>query len=89
MNYSFPLGSFERIRATCINTKIDMNDSYITHPNGKIKITLNNTITFTIIEGDPIYSKKIIRDIAVLALDQPYYPVTMEEWDGECPLDTM
>jgi len=28
--------------------------------------------------GDQLYSEKLIRDIAVLALDHPYYPVTIE-----------
>jgi len=30
-------------------------------------------------EGDYLVAEKIIRDIAVLALDEPYYPVSMEE----------
>jgi len=79
------MSSYDRIHATCLCKKIVLKDSHIIHPTGKIKITFDTKITFTIIEGDPIYSEKLIRDIAVLALDQPYYPVTMEEWDGECP----
>lgn len=86
MDYSFPMGSFERICATCGFKKVDLIDSYIIHPTCKIKITIHDKITFSIIEGDVVFSKKLIRDIAVLALDQPYYPVTMEEWDGQVSL---
>lgn len=82
MEYSFPMSSLDRIHATCICKKVVLKDSHIIHPTGKIKITLNKKITFTHIEGDQLYSEQLIRDIAVLALDQPYYPVTIEEWDG-------
>jgi len=80
MSISFSvIGSIDRIRATCIHKKVDMKDSYIIHPNGKIKVDIDKKTTFSI-EGDRLQGEKIIRDIAVLALDQIYYPVTMEEW---------
>ena len=55
-----------------------MTDSYIIYSNGKIKVDIDTKTIFTI-EGDRLQGEKIIRDIAVLALDQLYYPVTMEE----------
>jgi len=39
---------------------------------------LNKALNF-INKISVLISEKIIRDIAVLALDYPYYPVTMEE----------
>ena len=72
------IGSLDRIHATCIHKKIDMNESYIIHSTGKIKVNIDTKTTF-IIEGDRLQGEKLIRDIAVLALDQLYYPVTMEE----------
>ena len=55
-----------------------MQDDTIYHSTGKVKVTIDTKTTFTI-EGDPLHGEQLIRDIAVLALDQPYYPVTMEE----------
>jgi hypothetical protein len=72
------IGSIDRIHATCIHKKIEMKDSYIIHSTGKIKVDIDTKTTFTI-EGDRLQGEKLIRDIAVLALDQLYYPVTMEE----------
>jgi len=72
------IASLDRIRATCIHKKVDMNGDTITHPTGSIKITIDTKTTFTI-EGDPLHGEQLVRDIAVLALDQLYYPVTMEE----------
>jgi len=72
------IASLDRIRATCIHKKVDMNGDTITHPTGSIKITIDTKTTFTI-EGDPLDGEQLVRDIAVLALDQLYYPVTMEE----------
>ena len=77
--HTFDIGSMDRILATCHTKKLKFQDSYILHPHGKIKVDINNKTTFTHIEGDCLISEKIIRDIAVLALDYPYYPVTMEE----------
>jgi hypothetical protein len=70
--------SIDRIRATCFHKKIVMQDDTILHSTGSIKVTIDTKTTFTI-EGDPLHGEQLIRDIAVLALDQPYYPVTMEE----------
>ena len=79
MSISFSvIGSLDRIHATCIHKKIVMKESYIIHSTGKIKVNIDTKTTF-IIEGDRLQGEKIIRDIAVLALDQLYYPVTMEE----------
>jgi len=79
MSISFSvIGSLDRIHATCIHKKVDMKESYIIHSTGKIKVDIDTKTTF-IIEGDRLQGEKIIRDIAVLALDQLYYPVTMEE----------
>ena len=79
MSISFSvIGSLDRIHATCIHKKIDMKESYIIHSTGKIKVNIDTKTTF-IIEGDRLQGEKLIRDIAVLALDQLYYPVTMEE----------
>lgn len=79
MSISFSvIGSIDRIHATCIHKKLVMQDSYIIHSNGKIKVDIDTKTTFTI-EGDRLHGEKLIRDIAVLALDQLYYPVTMEE----------
>ena len=75
------IGSLERIQATCVYKKIQFVDSYILYPNGKIKVTIDDKTTFTPIEGDTLVASKLIRDIAILALDCPYYTVTMEEWD--------
>jgi hypothetical protein len=77
----FKVGSLERIQATCTYKKLQLVDSHILYPNGKIKLTIDTKTTFTHMEGDPLTSAKLIRDIAVLALDCPYYTVTMEEWD--------
>jgi len=85
MSISFSvIGSLDRIHATCIHKKVDMKESYIIHSTGKIKVDIDTKTTF-IIEGDRLQGEKIIRDIAVLALDQLYYPVTMEEWVGARP----
>lgn len=79
MSISFSvIGSIDRIHATCIHKKIDMKESYIIYSTGKIKVNIDTKTTF-IIEGDRLQGEKLIRDIAVLALDQLYYPVTMEE----------
>ncbi len=75
------IGSLERIQATCAYKKLLFVDSYILYPNGKIKVTIDDKTTFTPIEGDTLVASKLIRDIAILALDCPYYTVTMEEWD--------
>jgi hypothetical protein len=75
------VGSLDRIKATCDYKKVHLIDSHIIYPNGKIKLTLDKKTTFTLIEGDELYASKLIRDIALIALDQPYYTVTMEEWD--------
>ena len=84
----FPLvASLDRIRATCIHKKIDMQNDTILHPTGTIKVTIDTKTTFTI-EGDPLHGEQIVRDIAVLALDQLYYPVTMEEI-GASPYDPL
>ena len=72
------IASLDRIRATCFHKKIVMHDDTILHSTGSIKVTINTKTTFTI-EGDPLHGEQLVRDIAVLALDQPYYPVTMEE----------
>ena len=75
----FPvIASLDRIRATCIHKKIIMQEDTILHATGKIKVTIDTKTTFTI-EGDPLHGEQLVRDIAVLALDQLYYPVTMEE----------
>jgi len=81
------IASLDRIRATCIHKKVDMNGDTITHPTGSIKITIDTKTTFTI-EGDPLDGEQLVRDIAVLALDQLYYPVTMEEV-GASPYDPL
>ena len=78
MRVFFITASLDRIRATCTHKKIAMHDDTIFYANGKIKVTIDTKITFTI-EGDTLYGEQLVRDIAVLALDQPYYPVTMEE----------
>ena len=75
------IGSLDRIQATCAYKKLHFIDSYILYPNGKIKVTIDDKTTFTPIEGDELVASKLIRDIAILALDCPYYTVTMEEWD--------
>lgn len=75
------IGSLERIKATCKYKKVNLVDSHIIYPNGKIQLTIDTKTTFTIIEGDELIASKLIRDIAILALDQLYYTVTMEEWD--------
>jgi hypothetical protein len=72
------VASIDRIHATCIHKKIELNDNIITHPTGKVHLHIGTKTTFTI-EGDLLHGEQLIRDIAVLALDQPYYPVTMEE----------
>ena len=72
------IASLDRIRATCFHKKIVMHDDTILHSTGSIKVTIDTKTTFTI-EGDPLHGEQLVRDIAVLALDQPYYPVTMEE----------
>jgi len=81
------IASLDRIRATCIHKKVDMNGDTITHPTGSIKIIIDTKTTFTI-EGDPLHGEQLVRDIAVLALDQLYYPVTMEEV-GASPYDPL
>lgn len=75
------IGSIDRIKATCDYKKVQYIDSHIIYPGGKIKLTIDKKTTFTLLEGDKLIASKLIRDIAVLALDQPYYTVTMEEWD--------
>ena len=72
------IASLDRIRATCFHKKIAMQNDTIFHSTGSIKVTIDTKTTFTI-EGDPLHGEQLVRDIAVLALDQPYYPVTMEE----------
>ena len=82
----FPvIASMDRIRATCIHKKLTMQEDTILHATGKIKVTIDTKTTFTI-EGEPLHGEQLVRDIAVLALDQLYYPVTMEEV-GACPYD--
>jgi len=54
------------------------HDCTILHPECTITVTIDSRTTFRI-EGDYLVAEKIIRDIAVLALDEPYYPVSMEE----------
>jgi hypothetical protein len=82
----FPMiASLDRIRATCVHKKIIMQEDTILHATGKIKVTIDTKTTFTI-EGDTLQGEQLVRDIAVLALDQLYYPVTMEEV-GACPYD--
>jgi hypothetical protein len=81
------IASLDRIHATCIHKKIDMNGDTITYPTGSIKITIDTKTTFTI-KGDPLHGEQLVRDIAVLALDQLYYPVTMEEV-GASPYDPL
>jgi hypothetical protein len=81
------IASLDRIRATCFHKKIAMQDDTILHSTGSIKVTIDTKTTFTI-EGDPLHGEQLIRDIAVLALDQPYYPVTMEEI-GTIPYDPL
>jgi len=79
---SFPvIGSIDRIHASCIIKKTKLIDSHIIYPNGKIKVTIDTKTTFTLIEGDPLLFETLVRDIAVLALDEIYYPVTKEEWN--------
>jgi len=75
------VGSIDRIKATCDYKKVQFIDSHIIYPDGKIKLTIDEKTTFTLLEGDKLIASKLIRDIAILALDQPYYTVTMEEWD--------
>ena len=75
------IGSLERIQATCEYKKLQFIDSHILYPNGKIKVTIDTKTTFTPMEGDTLIASKLIRDIVILALDCPYYTVTMEEWD--------
>ena len=72
------VASMDRIRATCFHKKIDMHEDTILYSTGKVKVTIDTKTIFTI-EGDPLHGEQLVRDIAVLALDQPYYPVTMEE----------
>ena len=72
------IASLDRIRATCFHKKIAMQDDTILYSTGSIKVTIDTKTTFTI-EGDPSHGEQLVRDLAVLALDQPYYPVTMEE----------
>jgi len=79
------IASIDRIRATCIHKKVVVVDDTIIHPTGKIKVTIDTKTTFTM-EGDLLHGEQLVRDIAVLALDQPYYPVTMEEV-GASPYD--
>ena len=79
------IASIDRIRATCIHKKVVVDDDTIIHPTGKIKVTIDTKTTFTM-EGDLLHGEQLVRDIAVLALDQPYYPVTMEEV-GASPYD--
>ena len=75
------VGSIDRIKAMCDYKKIQFIDSHIIYPGGKIKVTIDSKTKFTVIEGDTLIASKLIRDIAVISLDQPYYTVTMEEWD--------
>jgi len=72
------VASIDRIRATCIHKKVVVEGDTIIHHTGKIKVTIDTKTTFTM-EGDLLHGEQLVRDIAVLALDQPYYPVTMEE----------
>ena len=81
------IASMDRIRATCIHKKVVVVDDTIIHHTGKIKVTIDTKTTFTM-EGDPLHGEQLVRDIAVLALDQPYYPVTMEEV-GASPYDPL
>jgi hypothetical protein len=84
----FPIiASLDRIRATCFHKKITMKEDTIFHPTGTIHVTIDTKTTFTI-HGDPLHGEQIVRDIAVLALDQLYYPVTMEEV-GASPYDPL
>jgi len=79
MSRSFSvIGSLDRIHAVCLCKKIIFHDSTILLPECTITVTMDTQTTFTM-EGDRLVAEKLIRDIAVLALDQPYYPVTMEE----------
>jgi hypothetical protein len=81
MSRSFSIiGSLDRIHAACLCKKLIFHDSTILHPECTIMVTMDTRTTFTM-EGDRLTAEKLIRDIAVLALDQPYYPVTMEELD--------
>lgn len=50
----------------------------ILHPECTITVTIDTQTTFSI-EGERLAAEKLIRDIAVLALDELYYPVSMEE----------
>lgn len=79
MSRSFSIiASLDRIHAACLCKKLIFHDSTILHPECTITVTINTQTTFTM-EGDRLAAEKIIRDIAVLALDELYYPVTMEE----------
>lgn len=79
MSRSFSIiGSLDRIHAACICKKLIFHDFTILHPECTITVTIDTRTTFTM-QGDPLTAEKIIRDIAVLALDELYYPVTMEE----------
>lgn len=75
------IGSLDRIQKACKIKNVDLIDSHIIYPNGKIKLTIDDKTTFTHVSGDELISSKLIRDIAILALDQTYYTVTMEEWN--------
>ena len=79
MTLSFSvIASLDRIHAACLCKKLVFHDFTILHPECTIVVTIDTRTTFSI-EGDRLAAEKLIRDIAVLALDQPYYPVTMEE----------
>jgi len=79
MSRSFSvIGSYDRIHAACLCKKIVFHDFTILDPEYTIVVTIDTQTTFTI-QGERLAAEKTIRDIAVLALDEPYYPVTMEE----------
>ena len=87
MHRSFSVvGSIDRIQATCKHKKVEWKDSYILHTTGKIKVTIDKKTTFTL-EGNLVHGELLVRDIAVLALDQPYYPVTITEWENCAPCE--
>ena len=72
------IGSLDRIHAACICKKLMFHNYTILHPECTITVTIDTQTTFSI-EGERLAAEKLIRDIAVLALDELYYPVSMEE----------
>ena len=76
------MNTFQRICSTCkvfgLTFTTTENKIAASSPQCMLVIHIPK-IEFEYVSGDKLAYSKLVRDISVLALDKPYYYVTMEE----------